>query len=251
MTDNNETPLKLSPDQAAVAMRELRLVLSELLHLGQLVDGGTATRNEASMLLGLAEHRISDTGKALGVPTQTEEQLKRRSEGERMANERVTQLEMQIASSMTSEQSQLSVKSSMDKFESWWRQRGLGLVSDVAISRHGNLQAELSCTLFGDFHLVNSNTPVSDKEKLQQWHSSLRERGFVLGPSSSGIGEVIDCDASREALSRMIVSALPSAEVFEYLSHATPRGKHMVLRHVKVRVRKLADIDNLPVSEEA
>lgn len=249
----NAELLTLTPDGRAVVSRELNKlkgVVNELLN--QVSKGTALERPFLQTLLGLAEFHFSDVAKGLSLTSESADVVERRVQELREANLRVQQLEAQLGGLVGAEQLKAGVKLLTQRIETWWRQKGLGLTQRVSFGEH-SCEVVFSCTLFGDFHLIDSDTPVSDKERLARWHASLEEAGFVLSSKASLRDiDVIDCDQSRAALLALLKQYLPTARVWAFESRAgyNRTSDQMTLASVTLHLRDYDEIMGLPVVAE-
>lgn len=201
-------------------------------------------RGAARSILASAEYQFAELGKRLGVETESEKAVERRHQDIRRANMRIHELEGLIGKDQSPERVQLALREFEERLNRWWQQDGFGLVSDVQFGAH-NCKATLSCHMFGDFAVVKSDTPVSDMEQKRLWIESWRQRGLVLFENSSS---VTDCDANRKVVADLVESFLPSANILSFDNFR--RGDQgYTLRGVSVVIRRLQDIQNLPVPE--
>jgi hypothetical protein len=243
-------PVILNDDQSAVVRREVNGMLSALHHLAQMLEPGKPVdRNMVYNVLFVSESRLTQVGTITGVETDSASEQARRHADLRRANMRVRELENQLGSAESTEQTKQAVAFLGKKVQAWWRRSGLGLVRDVTFDSWGNMRVTLSCTLFGPTVLTDSDTPVSDKAQREAWLASLTEAGFVLAPGHGRVGDVVACDASREALERVVKSAIPSA-VFHRASTRHGRSGAMVYAEVTFFVENLDDVKALPVEVE-
>lgn len=235
----------LNPDQLAVAGKAIRDLGGAMVTLQQgLRDANGVPEELAVSCLKVSEYYLKDLAKALGIQTNGTKELEERHAMLREANLRIRELEAQLGRGQSAQLTQLSVKALAERVNYWWRRDGFGHVSKTDFGSYG-VMLDLSCTLFGRFLLLDSNTPVSDREAKARWYASLAERGFVL-VVEKGEREpsVDDCDASREALRQLIVAKLPSAKIQKFDNQGA-RGNH-VLRGVTVYVSNYEDLANLP-----
>lgn len=239
-------PIILNEDQSAVVRREVNEMLSALHHLGQMLEPGKPVdRNMVYNVLVLSESRLAQLGDITGVETNSAAERARRHIDLRTANMRIRELENQLGSGESVEQTKHGVAYLGKKVQAWWRQFGLGYAKDVTFDSWGNMRVTLSCMLSGPTALRDSDTPVSDKAQREAWLASLRAAGFVLAPGHGRMSDVVACDASREALERMVKSAIPSAS-FNRASTRHGRGGALVYTEVTFFVEKLDDVKALP-----
>jgi hypothetical protein len=245
-TYESDDYVALSADNQAVLMRELKEEIQALHMLHGMVGKGDALQRELFRnVFYVSESRLANMCKLTGVELDTVAERKARSADILAVNTRNRDLERQLGLTGTPEQTAAHLKVLAAKLSKWWRCDGFGHVREVSFSQNGQVKAELSCHLFGDFPVLNSATPVSDKERKAQWLTSLTERGFILheekGEHEPGI---VDCDSSRKALLETITKAMPSAKVWSTENHCGRSGT-MTLKSVHIWVSNLADLNEL------
>lgn len=242
MTQTSEY-LSLTPDQIAVAKNRLRDLLfgagtlADLLKKGEELPHGLAKD-----VLTVAEYKIAELGKLFGVETVSEKEVERRHAEMRRLNMRVRELEAQIGASQSPAMIQMGLGVLSRYINHWWALEGFGHVSDESFDRYG-ATIKFSCSLFGEFPLVDSPTPVSDKDRKQQWLQSLLDRGFEL-IEKRGERELIDSDNNRQVLQKLFAIRIPSAVVVSFQNYRSGGG--YVMRGLEVRIRQLEDILQLP-----
>lgn len=240
-------PVILNEDESAVVRREVNAMLSALHHVAQMLEPGKPVdRNMVYNVLHVSESRLAQVGTITGVETNSAAEQARRHADLRKANMRVRELENQLGSGNSTEQTKQGVAYLSKKVQAWWRAAGLGHVRDVTFDSWGNMRVVLSCTLFGPTTLMDSDTPVSDKAQREAWLDSLKVAGFVLAPGHGRMGDVVACDASRDALERLVKGAIPSA-AFNRASTRHGRSGAQVYSEVTFFVENPDDIKALPV----
>lgn len=242
----SEVKLKLSRDKNAVALRKIRQISDAVGTIFSVIKDGTAVSAElATNCVKVAEFELSHLCKTLGIETDSAKEREQRYADLRAANTRVRELEAMLGSTQPPEATQAALKNMADQLNRWWDLEGFGHISDIAFGQYG-CKVDFSCNLFGDFRLLDSDTPVSDKDRKQRWYESLQERGFVLVEDDRE-WSVSDCDASRKVLQDLIVSRIPSARVTKFDNHYRQRASGFILRGVEVYIGNIAEIQTLPV----
>lgn len=240
-------PAILNDDQSAVVRREISSMLSALHHLSQsAAPGAPVDRSLIYNILYVSESRLTQVGTIFGVKTDSAAEQARRHADLRKANMRIHELENQLGSGESTEQTRQAVAFLSKKVQAWWRRSGLGHVHEVTVDCWGNMRVTLSCSLFGPESLLDSDTPVSDKSRREDWLRSVEAAGFVLAPGQGRIGNLVACDASLEALERLVKGAIPSA-TFHKASTRPGRDGAMVYSNVTFIVENLDDVKALPV----
>jgi hypothetical protein len=245
-SDFKSVPIILSADEQAAALREITDLTQALAVIADELGKGHALQPElARNLLYIAEASLTNISKVTGIDTEPARRREERYTQLRKANEKVRELERLLGLGATTAQTQLVVQGLLKRIRRWWRDNGLGHLSELRLDEHGQLDVRLSCHLFGGFKTATPSAPGFDQRRKQRWFDTIRAQGFVLNDDERDPDTVVDCDASRQALIQLITTALPSAQVYSISNHVGPSGK-LVMADAQVFVRKLADLDALP-----
>lgn len=243
MQDNPD--ISLNADQLAVTAKTIQDVQFAMATIADsLKRTGAVDAQLATSVLRVSEHYLADLGKLLGIPTQTAQEIEERSARLREANLRIRALEKQLGDVQAPALTQLSLNKMADQLNAWWDLEGFGHVSNIHFGAYG-CEVDFCCHLFGNFRVIDSDTPVSDKERKRLWHENLAERGFVLTNEGREVA-VCDCDQSRKVLMELFAVRLPSASVRSFDNHYK-KGSGATLEGVKVFVRDIAEFLALPV----
>ena len=238
-------PVVLTPDASEVFQREVRTMVSGLMYLVEHAkENRPIDRELMQNVFYINESGLSKLSELTGVHCESAERIEQRFADIRRANTRVHELERLLGEGMSAEQAKMSVKALLERASHWWRRDGFGHMRDGHMSHWGSVELTLSCHLFGNFRLTHSDTPVSDKGRQADWLESLRARGFVIISEGRSRHNLVDCDASREALVKLITDAIPSAQVRCFNNQGVSGA--LVLRDVVVDVDDVNDLALLP-----
>lgn len=246
MTDHAE--ITLTEDQKAVALRTIRDAQFALATLSEVLQKGRPLEHElARNVLYMGESHVAELGTLFGVETDSAKDKAERYTKLREANARVHALEQQLGKEQSPETIQLGVRSLAQNLYAWWRHEGFGHISEIHFGEYG-CSVKFSLSLFGNFRLIQSSTPISDKERRRLWHEELKARGFVLAKEERDM-VLVDCEASRTALMDFFAQRIPSATVRSLVNrYRKPSGFELV--DAEVYIRDLADIAALPAPAE-
>jgi hypothetical protein len=241
-----EANLALTADQKAVAIKKIADLhhavetIYSTLKAGHPLDAGLATN-----CVKVAEFNLSDLCKAIGVETFSSKEREQRYADLRAANMKVHELEKQLGATVTPEATQHALKNMADHLNQWWDLEGFGHISEISFGQYV-CTVNFSCSLFGDFRIIDSETPVSDRGRKEDWHDSLRERGFVLANEDRD-WSVVDNDANRAILIDLFATRLPSSKVAKFENHHRRKAKDFSLRRVEVYIYEITEILTLPI----
>lgn len=241
----NHSEITLTEDQTAVALRTISDAQLGLATLAEFLKKDHRLEHElARNILYLGESHIAQLGTLLGVETDSAKDKEERYGELRAANLRIRALESQLGKEQSPETVQMAIRQLTQTVYAWWRHEGFGHISEIHFGEYG-CTVRFSLSLFGNFRLTDSPTPISDKERRRAWHDALAARGFVIAMEDRD-AVLVDCDASRTALMDFFAQRLPSAKVRALVNrYREPTGFELV--DAEVYIRNLADIANLPV----
>ncbi|KWA84179.1 hypothetical protein WL29_22725 [Burkholderia ubonensis] len=247
--ETETNPIHLNADQKEVALRKIRELqqhvgtLSSVLNSPHFDESGLNSQL-ATNVLKVSEYSLADLCKLLGIVTDTTAEREQRNADLRKANMRIRELETQLGNTQGPDVTQSCIKVMYDQLNSWWDLEGFGHISSISFQRYCCV-VDFSCMLTGDFRIIDSDTPVSDKERKAQWLKSLGERGFVLVEEDRD-WEILDCDASRKTLIDLITTRIPSAKITKIENFSRHNAEGFTLRGIQVYIHDIADITRLP-----
>lgn len=235
-------------DQQAVFHREIRDQIMGYATLGEILESGRPLpRDLTRNILYLGESHNAEMCKLTGIETDSSKERDERYLRVRELNARVRELEQQMGSAASMAQTVAHLGVLAAKLNYWWDLEGFGHISKLSFNQYGALEVEFSCHLFGDFALIGSITPVSDKTRKQLWLESLTNKGFMLHTAPDERDPVLlDNDHNRRALTSMLKTAFPSCDVVETTNH-NGRDGVMTMRGMHVYIRKVEEVDALPL----
>lgn len=244
----NEKLIKLNEDKSALAKKyigEISSALGMIAH--ELNDKSTLEIDLITNCMKVTEFNLNDLCKTLGVETNGTDEINERYRLLREANQRVRDLEMQIGQSQTPEVIQSGIKALSKKIEDWWDFEGFGHTGKFRFHSYG-LEGQFNLSLYGNFSLTMSKTPVSDKERKFLWYESLKNRGFELVMEEGERDPSLkDSDQNRKCIIDLFEGRMPSAEITGFESKG--RKGQFALRDVNVFIRNYEDIQLLPSKE--
>ncbi|SAL01616.1 hypothetical protein AWB80_08166 [Caballeronia pedi] len=246
-----ESPIiELSPDQQAVAKKKLHDIGQSISMLHSFLEKGRPIEEDfAKSVACVVEYKLDDLCKALNIETFGTKEREERYAKLREANTQIHELEKQLGNTLSADATQESIKNIAAHLNKWWDLDGFGFIRELEFGQYGVCKGEFSCSLNGTFRLIDSDTPVSDKENKKTWIDTLRERGFELVEDSRD-WHILDCDASRKALIDLFAARLPSAKVIKFENFCRQPASGFILRSAQVYIYKISEILDLPVPAE-
>lgn len=236
--------VELNADQRAVLMKSLKEQMFGFSHLySNLEKGEEISKSVVKSILYLGDARIAEASKIVGIELDSNKEREERYARIRGLNERIRELEIELGKSGTVSQTQAHLKLLAEEVDSWWGKEGLGYVRELSFKKNGAIEAELSCVVSGDYSILYSDTPVTDKENKSLWVERLKEAGLVLAQISSREDfDVVDCDKSQSVLNTWVTSRFPSARILSTTNHKDWRTGVMILRSLKVYIANPEDV---------
>lgn len=241
--------LALTPDQRAVLKREAVAVMQAL---RTLVDYGDeedpVPLDLAFNILYVSESRMADLGKLLGIELDSLKARQERYSALREANYKVANLERQLGQAASPATVRPAVATLCQKVRAWWRQEGFGHVSEVSVGEYG-MAVKLSCYLMFRT-MLDSDTPLTDKQSKEDWYKSLQERGFELVPSRNDDPMVAATTENLQLLEELIRKAFPSARLgtvsAQFANGGSDDYSRTGLRELDIFLPELAEVAALP-----
>jgi len=243
--EEDEQLLHLNEDDKAVALSELNKLTFVAKTAYEQLHNGTLTQGFGTTLISLVEAHLSKLSKLTGISSESAAERDMRFSAIREANLQIRDLEKALGASVNAAHIANAVKALTNKVRHWWRVDGFGYASEVSFVENV-CKVTLSCHLSGDFSLLDSPTPISDKERKKIWHAQLRERGFVVQDTRRDDANIIDCDESKKALLLLIRKAFPSSRIIGTKTHCLREGEIFALTEVTLFIYDLTEIEALP-----
>ncbi|SIT50468.1 conserved hypothetical protein [Paraburkholderia piptadeniae] len=245
-----ETAISLSEDQKTVAKKKIVDLSQAVGTLHRYIEEGRPIDVEfAKTVACVTEYKLSDLCKTLGIETFGTKEREERHAKLRAANLEIHELQTQLGKTLSPEATQEAIKNIAAHLNKWWNLDGFGYVHDLEFGQYGVCHGRFSCSLHGTFRLIDSDTPVSDKENKATWIDSLRERGFELIKDGREWA-ILDCDTSRKAIIDLFAERIPSAKVVKFDNYNRTRAGDFVLSNAEVYIYKLSEILALPIPAE-
>jgi len=239
----------LNPDQRAVVQREAREAMFALKTLVDFSAQDEPLRLDLAFnILYTTEARVAELGKLLGIELDSAKARAARYAELRAANYKVANLERQLGQAATPATILPAVASLCEKVRAWWRRDGFGHVSEVQVMQYG-MSLKLSCHLMFRT-MLDSESPLTDKQSKADWYQSLEARGFELVYANNDEPMVAATTENQQLLEELVRKAFPSARMATFTAHFRGTGSNdhaeSVLREFEVFLPELAEVAALP-----
>lgn len=245
-------PVVLDEEDKAAVCEQLRSLAGTLMQVESFVGSEGVTKGMVYNALRLTVSRAQTLAALAGVeltPPGEREELQAKL---RAANGRVRELEREQGTAVTGDQIRTGLQVLCSKLKQWWGEHGLGHVSDISVGDYGLMKVNFSSMLQARLRYgEGAGDGKSAEERRAEWHGSLIAQGFVLVEDGSQ-SEVLDCEASRIALSRLVLGQFPSATIFQVSSTRlrAPGSQGETLfsfNEISVYIRDLGEVAALPM----
>ena len=215
-TLNNQECLELNADELEVTRRRCGEIVEHAKYLANRVNAGTLTQEMRKTLLSLLEFQIRDLSEALDYDNDLAREITERHAELRAANARIHELEVRLGAAGIQQLAVVkpTLRLLSENIRSWWREFGLGYVSDITYSEYGNAMLTFGLTISHSHLLYESMTPASDRQEFEQFKASLP---YDL-VSVHGDIRLLDNERNRELLVAMLTERFPSIYISKWHS---------------------------------
>lgn len=148
------------------------------------------------------------------------------------------------------QQIQSGIKDIARRVRGWWKYRGLGYTSELHLTESGHVEAQLSFTGYSMFDMLEDDDgSLSEQQYSDRLKSRFEKCGFVVHSAPGEDLAVVDCDASQQALRKLVLETFPSSVVRSVDVRCIQRGI-FVLQSTQVLIRDLSEVLALPAPPE-
>lgn len=235
---SDDSPVSLNADQKAIVCDGIRQAVDVMRYVHELAAKDTLTVSARSNGIGLAYSYLDRAADAAGFASDREDEHKATQKVLRAANERIRELENQLAQSVTGEALAQAVKKTCDSIWPAWKKAGFCHATEISLgSRY--LSATLRCDA-DDGLFTHSDTPETDKQTADVAKARLEEAGIQF----TGDGRrhedrrALDTDSNKAAIAQVILGIWPQAKITRwessYLNFGETSG--FVIRGVEVLI---------------
>lgn len=236
--NNQEELVNLNEDQKAVALKNTKDLCFASKQMHELLASDTLTEKMKKTLIFISESYLTDIAKATNYESNIATELNKRFEEVRKANQRIQELECQIANMKPIDGLNEQLRGLTEKIDTWWAEIGFNFISEMSFSRYGGLDITFSFS-FERFSNLFSETPVSDKKKDKDKVQQLRDEGFTFIESDNKL-KLADTDTNKQLLIDLIEERFPSITI---KGMQTWRGRNEShIQYVTAYIGELSDI---------
>lgn len=250
----NNKKVILNEDEKAVVEREIKSVFNALSTLMHWVQDDTLTEEMKESIPNIVESSMKKVNEKIGYTGNKSERAKEMEESYiSYLQGEVKKLENTLKDSSSMSGLSSNAKLAFDKIKKWWSTEGFYYISEQKITEGGAIVVKFGFML-ESFTSFYSDTPETDKKKLQTKKEYLEDQGFQFSKVERADKNIIDNDKNRKLLRKLVKEAFPSAEVFSYENnlHRTTKSNddEYIIRYFDVTISDLSDIDKLVIEDK-
>ncbi|WP_437224953.1 hypothetical protein SH661x_001928 [Planctomicrobium sp. SH661] len=235
---HDETPVPLNADQTVVVEAGYRGAVQAVAFVAEMAKKGSLTVSIRANGLGVAFAALDRVAAAVGFESDREADHKSTQKVLRAANERIRELEKQLAGSVTGEALAQAVKKAVDSIYPTWKKAGFNYASDISAGPR-YLSAKLHCDALHGIYSY-SDTPDSDEKSADELRANLEGAGIVFSGEGrrSEDRHALDTDANKAAIIAVIRGIWPEARITNWTSHYSKFGsdEDFTIRYVEVLI---------------
>lgn len=242
--------LTFTEDQKEVVARRSKDIHFAINQLNEWVGSNSLTEEMKETLPRLAEQHLDDIKKTIGVSAGELDRLKEMTRSLNKAREeRMKELEGMVENQNSILIVKQQLQSIGEKITKWWNKEGFGYVKEITFSPGGHIIVKFGFML-RNLSLRYSDTPNSDRKKMGDKIKNFIDEGYIFAKGEdTSEKDLIDCDANRLLLTRLVKSIFPSAEInswenLRYMEKGPDSDKHF-LRLFTVYINDYEDIEKM------
>lgn len=206
--------MMLSNNQKELVTKNLSKGRFASANLQKKIEEGNLDENAKNTLCSLMESYLVDVLKEMDYPSHLQEEHDNRYAEIRKVNERVNELELQLASKnpLSGFREQFSLI--QDTIHEWWRKEGFVYVQEVNVISYGVLSVKFGFQLCMRSSMF-SKDPEGDRADNLRHRQSLEDRGFEFASHAKDEmfrSELLATDKNKKLLTELICERFPSFE---------------------------------------
>lgn len=203
--------MMLTNNQKEIALKNIQKGLFAGATLKEKMAKGTLDDKSKNQLLSLMEYYLIDVQHELDYDSHLKKEQESRFEGIRKANERIQELEKQLASKNSLDGFLEQFELVQDKIREWWKKEGFVYVEEIELASYGvkvkfGFQLSMRKSFF-------SKDPEGDRAEHVRYKESLKAMGFEfiegdLTPVYQN--DLVSSINNKKLLERLITKRFPS-----------------------------------------
>lgn len=239
--NEDQSIVSLSKDNQHMALAKYQELNTALNVLFTNFENNELTVEYMEILLCNSETYLRELLNAYGYQGVLKKAQEKRSSEIRSLHAENRELRKQLGGKVTNEDAREKLKILSKIIKNWWRKEGFGHVSNISYSDFGTCEIKLSCHMFGDFRLLDDETPISSKAKKIDWIQELKDQGYKIIKDGNHDWQLIDNDSNRDLIYKMITAKFPSSWISSFKNWHS-RRKYPIIRDIIFCINDLNDI---------
>lgn len=202
-------------DQKVKLLKDTKDLYFAAKQLYDWIEKGQLAEDMSKVLPSLLESHFVSIAKTLDYESHLLEEHEQRYAEIRMANQRVRDLENQLASNKSIDGLKEQLYSLYRTVYDWWKEEGFRHISEAHFTEHGGMKIQFSFMLDTHMDTFLNDEPVTNSKNKANKIKQLIERGFELEKESehSQSWLVIDTPNNRYLLTHMLINRFPSINI--------------------------------------
>lgn len=199
-------------ESIATNLRKGRFVSQEL---QEKLENSTLDEKTKATLASLLESYVGDALSELDYESVLKAESEKRYEDIRRANQRIQELEKQLANAHELTGFKQMFRKVQRIIELWWKQDGFNVVKETTILDNGTLQVTFAFALSMRSSMFSKNKEA-DREDLNRHIQQLRDSGFEFYSNQANpmfTKNLLKTEKNEELLTQLVQSRFPSFEL--------------------------------------
>lgn len=241
----------LTEDQKAVLLKDTKDMFFAAKQLHDWVQSESLEQQMAGTLPSLIEFHLMSIAKVLNYESHLTKEHEQRHIEIRNANQRIRDLEKQLASSKPIEGLGEQLSLLKDLVYDWWKEEGFRHVSEVSFTSGGGMKVEFSFMLDTCRDALIDDAPVTNQQKKVKKLKRLVNTGFELVRESEDSSQwnVLDTQNNRRLLAEMLEKRFPSICISKIESWARGGKRNNDVWTIWRLEAYIQDLRDIPITE--
>jgi hypothetical protein len=165
----------------------------------------------------------------------------------RNANERIQELEQQLANQKEVDGLPEVMTKIHRTVSDWWREYGFNHVSEFQYTEYGYIKCNFSFMLSMRSARMFSKKPVSDREDFENYIEHLKNQGYELIKEDGYDWKALDTPNNRTLLVNLLKKRFPSIHISKFDSQSLGKTDLFYIWHIEAYIYELKDVVDFEV----
>jgi hypothetical protein len=200
--------IHLNPDDQAYCIKELEQLRDSVGFMFQMLQQNELTEDFKNTVFSGGEYMIKNISEKFNYNGKVSEMVDKRSKPVRQKNERIREIELQLATGTSFENFNKNVREIFDNIIKFWELEGFSGSYNYHMDSYGCLCIELSATAgYGDtlFDFKDEKPKRVQIDDFSDFRLSQNETNILL-----------DCDYNRKKINKILLKKFPSLKIQEW-----------------------------------